>query len=45
MGLPPWGLYDKDDKLVAAIRAINAYEARDAFRRAGMQGARVKAIR
>jgi hypothetical protein len=43
-GLPAWGLYAADGKLVASVRAFDAMEARDLFKRAGESGERVKRI-
>lgn len=40
---PAWGLY-KDGKLVATIRAKDAYEARDLFKQHRLDGDRVKRI-
>jgi hypothetical protein len=37
-GLPAWGLYDADGKLVATVRAYDTAEAGDLFRQAGDRG-------
>lgn len=42
--LPAFGLYDDDDRLVATIRAENAYVARELFHAYGLEGARVRLV-
>jgi len=44
MRLPAYGLYDRDGKLVATIRANSAEEARDIFKRAFLNGDRVRRL-
>lgn len=44
MALPAWGLYDAIGALVASCRAALATDARDLFKRHGLQGARVRRI-
>lgn len=44
MELPAWGLYGQDGLLVAAVRAADAQEARELFRRAHYHGARVRRL-
>jgi len=39
---PAWHLMDAKGKVVASIRADSAIEARDVFKREGLQGVRVK---
>lgn len=43
MGLPAFGLYD-ENRLVATVRAQDAYAARDLFRKHGLTGRRVRLV-
>jgi hypothetical protein len=44
IGLPSQGLYDKDDHLVATIRAKTPRDAHKLFRKHGLKGILVKTI-
>jgi hypothetical protein len=43
MALPAWGLY-RGEKLIASVRARDAYDARDIFRVHRLTGERVRRI-
>lgn len=44
MELPAWGLFDREGRLVASIRAEDAHVARTLFKAHGYSGYRVRKV-